>query len=549
VALAVRAQGALDTLFPWRKINPLQEQIEQLETMVSEGRTFDSPFDMPWARNNADQLSGHNFSLREWTPGERDKVLEACHMAWERNPLAKAAVRYTTQFTVGKGMRILFRNHRVKEVIDRFIETEANDFESVEKGVIESLQVDGDVFVRFVENPLGDIFITFIPAWAVRDIITHKKIRRMVLRYSISKYWLGEDDNLAMGHADTREVPAEEILHVAVNRFPYEVRGRSDLFTVLPWLKAYKDWLENRARLNKLKSALLVHIKLAGATQAQINSKRNTYQRPPPPGSFMVTSDKEELEMVGSKIEGSDAAEDGRQIKLMALAGLQIPEYMTGEGENANLATARAQQLPVLRKFADYQDIITTQVWLPIFKRVIRKAIESGALSAKVQVEDSEGEAVQFPKTGALEKSGLLKPPKPKKPQIVNPDGTITEPEQEEPPEIETSIKMIDAEDAFEVLYPELESDDPKNLAQALEIAQGKGWTSPETASSRMGFHYDEEQRRILAAKARAAMRGEDPDAIFGPEKGSQRVDGEGSGRTENRSGEKTGPGASVGNR
>ena len=514
-----------------KKVDELETLVEALNEAVSDSTAFRIEFDQPYAHTNMEQLSGHSYALREWSAIERDNVLERAHQAWERNPIAAAAVKFTTQFTVGKGMRIVYRNHRVKEVIDRYIENPDNDFQFMEKETMDFLQVDGEIFLRFITTPTDDIVTTAIPAWAVRDILVHPLIRRKKMVYKIARSWVApkDDDNTwdMLKNDEVVEIQAEEILHIAINKAPYEVRGRSDLFRILPWLKAYKDWLENRARINRLKSAILFHVSLAGASQATINSKRNTYKKPPDPGSLVVSSDKEEWEILGSKIEAGDAAEDGRQIKLMAAAGKQMPEYFFGDGTNANLATARAQQLPVLKAFADYQDIGANQIWKPVFKRVIRAAIESGVLPEKVQEEDGEGNPVMMPDP--------MKPGEP--PPARDPETGV----RKEP--VKGKIRMIKSVDAFEILYPELESDDPKNLAQALEIAQGANWVSPETASSRMGFDYQEEQRRIAIAKASAEMRGDKPDDIFG--KGKERDRGD----EEPRSGKKTGPGASVGNR
>jgi hypothetical protein len=40
------------------------------------------------------------------------------------------------------------------------------------------------------------------------------------------------------------------MLHYAVNRPVGAVRGESDLAPILPWLRRYNRWLEDRVRLN-----------------------------------------------------------------------------------------------------------------------------------------------------------------------------------------------------------------------------------------------------------------------------------------------------------
>src|SRR5579859_7135008 len=41
------------------------------------------------------------------------------------------------------------------------------------------------------------------------------------------------------------EVP-DEVMHFAINKVTNAKRGKSDLATLLPWLRRYKDWLIDR---------------------------------------------------------------------------------------------------------------------------------------------------------------------------------------------------------------------------------------------------------------------------------------------------------------
>ena len=183
---------------------------------------------------------------------------------------------------------------------------------------------------------------------------------------------------------------------------------------------------------------------------------------------MLVTNDKQELAAVDGKVGAGDAAEDGRQVKLMSAVGMNLPEYMLSDGENANLASATAQQLPALRTFTDYQDTLVNSVWRPIYKAVIQAAIDAELFPEMVEEQDADGE-----------------------PLFDDEDGGTQTP------------RMVKAVDAFDLVAPELESDDPKTLAEALQIAVGRGWASDETASGRMGFDYQVEQKKIARAEAR----------------------------------------------
>src|SRR5437588_32487 len=73
----------------------------------------------------------------------------------------------------------------------------------------------------------------------------------------------------------------------------YAKRGKSDLATLLPWLRRYKDWLIDRVRVNKYKSAFLWDVEIAGADKKMIDEKLMTYARPPEPGSVLVHNESE----------------------------------------------------------------------------------------------------------------------------------------------------------------------------------------------------------------------------------------------------------------
>jgi hypothetical protein len=414
--------------------------------------------------------------LREWdsagplgTTSTRREILMRTHMAMERNPIAKQAVHITTLFSMGDGLTLKCYNPEVEAVLEAFRKNPENAVEKQEKALMDTLQVDGELFIRFYDGRNGETLINPLKPWEVWWIETERGFPKRPVSY----HWYSLSTNYTPG--DLRilieDIPAEEVLHIAINNLAYEQRGRPDLFAILPWLKGYKDWLENRARQNFWRGALLWWVKLIGGTAGQVAGKRSQYRQPPPPGSIVVTNEKEEWSMLDNKVSAGDAAEDGRQIKLMSAIGKGLPEYMLSDGQNANLASASAQQLPALRTFSEYQDIAVNQIWRPIYTHVLQHAIDAGLLPAVVQGHDGDGE----PMFEEVEDEGLEIGAKPRK----------------------GPAKMIDTLEAFDLSAPELESDDPKTLADSLMIAVANGWASNETASGRAGYDYASEQKKI----------------------------------------------------
>ncbi|HEY4720307.1 MAG TPA: hypothetical protein VII92_00555 [Anaerolineae bacterium] len=394
--------------------------------------------------------------LTEWDFVTRRSVLASCHSAAERNPIAKAAVKIIRLFTMGEGLTINYQAEDVERILEDFRTSTDNQIDTLEKELLDTLIIDGEIFVRFFSDDNGQTVITPIPAFEIDWIETERGFAKRPLIY----HQTGRQSSGKPGDSESidEEIDADQILHVAINKLSYEVRGRPDLFAILPWLKAYKQWLENRARQNYWRGAILWWLKLIGGTPAQVTNARAQYKQPPPPGSLLVTNDKQELAAVDGRVGASDAAEDGRQMKLMNAVGMLLPEYMLSDGANANLASATAQQLPALRSFTDYQDI-ATNTWKQIYRRVLEKAIAAGVLQTELNQIDTDGDPV------------------------YEDDGTTP--------------KTIDALEAFDIRAPELETSNLKTLADALMIAVNAGWVSNETASAEMGFDYRLERKKI----------------------------------------------------
>ena len=70
------------------------------------------------------------------------------------------------------------------------------------------------------------------------------------------------------------------MLHYAVNRPVGCVRGQGDLTPLLGWLRRYKEWLEDRVRVNRYKNAFLWHVKIDGAGPGDIQAKQGQYAQP-----------------------------------------------------------------------------------------------------------------------------------------------------------------------------------------------------------------------------------------------------------------------------
>lgn len=395
--------------------------------------------------------------LCEWNQETREQVLSNCHAAYQRNPLAKAAVDYTGGFVCGDGFNITYHSKAVEELVETFIENNALRSRR-EKEWLRDLQVDGEIVAR-LEGEGADMAVIPLRPWELTDIDT-KNGKPTAFAFNF------RDANGGM-LTEPEVIPADDILFVPINKHAYELRGRPELFVVLPWLRAHKEWLEDRARQNYWRNALLWWVKVTTNLPAAVASVLARWKKPPTPGSVYVGGPSEEIVAVNNPVGASDAGEDGRQMKLNIAAGFRLPEYFFADGANANLASSTSQELPALTKFVDFQQIMITQVWTALFKMAIEAAIADGSLEPEVDMEDSDGEP------------------------LLDADG---------------QPRVVDALDAFEVAYEPLTSSDPVNIAQAITLDLNNGLVSHQTAATERGYDWQREQR-LMASEEQAVAR------------------------------------------
>ncbi len=474
----------------WMRKALNQEQLtEYLESSAHDPyrHQFDTPYktDLPFMPVTEDPL-------KEWSFSTRERVLTNCHAAYERNPIANAGVEYSADFIIGDGFNLNCKNTEVGDLLYEFIDSVDNGIREYERQAAIDLQVDGELFLRKFEGKSedgtgGQIRVIPLRPWECQYIVTEKGDFKTRLKYHFEFNTNYGDDPQQNSGTEPEDVPADEVIHVAINRHAYELRGRPDLYKILPWLRAYTEYLEGRARQNVWRNALLWWVKVIQGTANTIATVSSVFAKPPAPGTVVTTSDRVEIApLTGGG--GSDSMEDGMAIKNMSATGLRMPAYFFADGSDANLATATAQQMPALTRFAAYQRTLIEQLWYPLFKSVIQSAIDAGVLSEEVEEQDEDGESIK-------EEPPVDEAPKMKTITPGAKDGTNPGMQMPVPAVKEGKAKSIKAIDAFEVTYEPVADTDPKTLAEALTIAETNEWISKQTATKEMGYDYHYEQK------------------------------------------------------
>lgn len=499
---------------------------------------FDAPMnkDLPYTPPVEDPL-------KEWDAATREYILTQTHAAYQRNPLANAAVEYTADFVIGDGFNLTCKNDMVRDVLEDFICNPDNKLREWERQAVIDLQVDGEIILRFftaTEKPddADDVgeppspMISCIPQrpWELKWIRTAEGNFRRPEVYHFEYQLRKGDDPTGQLATEPINVSADDILHVAINHHAYELRGRPDLYRILPWLRADTEFLQNRARQNYWRGALLWLVRVLNGSASQVASVAARWSRPPTAGSVAIESGNVEVEPLVNPSGAGDASEDGRQIKLRNIIGMRMAEYMFADGHNSNLASATAQQLPALTRFKAYQTIMIERVWYPLFKMALQAAIDAGVLPEEVEEQTSDGEPVieqplpDLPPQSPDAQTGLPKPLMMQPDKLQSPPPTDPMTGDPMPTGTPQPVKMIDTLEAFDVVYNPINQQDLKALADSLNIAVTNEWVSNETASIQMGFDYAIEQKKIQRERVKnqadiaSGLKPPPPDMIPPPQ-------------------------------
>lgn len=283
---------------------------------------------------------------------QRREGLDDALEAWRDNALARRIVALTSDYVVGSGVYVRSSVPWVQSFVEEF--WKLNGMARRCYSWCDELTRAGELFVVVgTDEPSGASFVRAIPAQRIDAIETAAGDLERELRY----HEVGSD-----GSVEGRWWPcygvgedaAQVMVHFAINRPVGCVRGEGDLGPILSWLKRYKDWLENRVRLNKFKTAFLWDVTIAGRPGAGADTtrkKRFAYKTPPEPGSIIVHDDNETWQAVSPKLEAWDAKDDGKAIRLMVAAGAGVPLHFMSEGESATRATAAEMGDPTFRHY------------------------------------------------------------------------------------------------------------------------------------------------------------------------------------------------------
>jgi hypothetical protein len=357
---------------------------------------------------------------------------QTCYEAFMTNPLCRRFVKYVTYFCVGKGMAPVAEEPDVQEVLDGFWKHDDNNLGTMAKQVSDELSAYGELFIRyFYDEYLGFTRIGTIDPSEIVYVETDpeniKKKIRYHRRYRVPRIISYDPDGYPSIEYDienevieaVREDGLLNVQHVPINNVSNAVRGVSDLLPVVKWAARYSDWLQDRYVLNKIRGLFHYDVTITGGNKKSVaaylenlkNKKVGSSTEDTDssiaeastswrikPGSIRVHSDKVKWDCIQPSIGADDAKEDGESLLGMFCAGSGIPKHWLGNTGDANLATAKAMDLPTLQQFIDRQEYLGDALGI-MLKQVILCARTYGDLPNPAEGKDdfNDGFEVIFP--------------------------------------------------------------------------------------------------------------------------------------------------------
>jgi hypothetical protein len=212
--------------------------------------------------------------MKDLIPSIYLEVHNACYEAYRANPLAFAIIEQTTSFVLGEGIKVSATNKRVQQVIDMFWDNPDNHMEDRIYSLCTELSLYGEQFIHFFVNKYdGSVVIRQIDPSLIDQIETDPEDIEHPLRFH--RRPIGQTisatsgdpppigiENMEVDNQGSWYESGTEVLQITINKVSNAKRGQSDLASLLPWLRRYKDWLTDRVRINKYKGSFLWDVTL-----------------------------------------------------------------------------------------------------------------------------------------------------------------------------------------------------------------------------------------------------------------------------------------------
>lgn len=353
-------------------------------------------------------LNNAAYLTYQATEQERLRVVDLSRRMYDNDPVTFAIVNLWTDFGFGLNVDIIPRDEAAAETWKAFWSAPQNNYVLGQRNIArlsEKVLVDGDfLFLFFISAVSKTVTVRTLETDEIRGesnnnsgIITEKQDASVPLWYrrqtdSLEQPiyypdWRATDAQLQAMPApddgiDARTMnEATVVKAMLVSYSPRKIRGWPLMTTGFEWSKAYKVFLEDRAKVARAVSMFVDKLRVTGSQrqvdeiQARLQSALTqggyTETNPRPVGgSTWLENDQVDRQRMPLTTGASDAEIDGASLLGMAGISARIYNHWLGKGEAFRLATATAMEMPTLRAFNRYQ-LYWASIWQDMVKIVL----------------------------------------------------------------------------------------------------------------------------------------------------------------------------------
>lgn len=324
---------------------------------------------------------------------DREEIQRQALEAWRVNPLARRIVGLTSQYVVGGGVNCGSPHAATAAFLRNLWEHPLNRMSVRVYEWCDELTRSGNLFLLLTTDAAGMSYVRAVPATQVKKIHALPNDLEQETAFEMQPSVDGFETTTWPAYDARSDAPnpagwfSPVMLHYAINRPVGAQWGESDLAPVLRWLSRYAAWLEDRARLNRFRTAFLYIVHAKFSSEAERRARQSALNAAPPsPGSILVTDENENWEALHPRLESDDAGQDGLALKKMLAAGAGIPMHFLAEPEGSTRTTAEAAGGPTYRHFEQRQRFFTWLLGDLMRAAVNRRSMVDGRVSRRAEI-------------------------------------------------------------------------------------------------------------------------------------------------------------------
>lgn len=317
-----------------------------------------------------------------------ERVQKEIETSRKRDPLIFRGVDYYDKLGLGIGVSMTSENVEILTAAERV--WEQNDLDDGQHQMSNELVTTANLFIRVPVTFEGEIpAIMIIPNAQIERIATKDGApwyyRRKWQDLEFPEPREGEQGGRGAIAPKTKmkyeDIPAAELVHIAVNRTAGELRGLSMLEPSIYWTALYGRSLETIWAKAVAQSLIAYHAQIEAASQEQVTAivkqmegqlvtridPRGMAYKTMATGQILGTGKNVDMKKLDANLAGGSMDSEIRRILLMGAVGMGMPEYVLSDGDTANRATTESQSDPYFRMMQAHQYVL-----LKAIKRVFR---------------------------------------------------------------------------------------------------------------------------------------------------------------------------------